>query len=128
MQQMIEKHHQEAFSRPIQGFSWMLIGGTEAILFGGFVLVSWFSASALLYALEASFFLAAVGLGQMLLVALLFSKVWPLRERLLASCRLLPPSSGVASMVAVAHFAIALIVLVLLILGSQMGIIAFPTY
>jgi hypothetical protein len=128
MQQMIEEHHQEAFSRPIQGFSWVLIGGTEAILFGGFVLVSWFSSSALLYALEASLFLAAVGLGQMLLVTLLFSKVLPLRDRLLTSCRLLPSSGGVASMAAVAHFVVALVVLVFLILGSLVGIITFPTY
>lgn len=128
MQCLIDEKQQKVYPQPLRGLLWLLIGGEETLLFGGFVLLSWLAPSALLYALEASLFLVAVGLMQMLLVWLIFCRTSPLRERLLASFRLLPPWEGVVGLVALAHFVVAGLCIVLVILGSLLGIIAFPTY
>lgn len=123
-----QQQKQEVSPQPLRGFLLLLIGGEEILLFGGFLFLSWLASSPLFYALEASLFLVALGLMQILLVWLIFHRTSPLRERLLASFRLLPSWEGMVSFVALAHCVIAGFCVALVILGSLMGIMTFPTY
>ncbi|MEO6889972.1 MAG: hypothetical protein ABI456_11575 [Ktedonobacteraceae bacterium] len=128
MQHLIDEKKQETGPQPIRGFLWLLIGADELLLFAGFVVLSWLASSALLYALEASLFLVAVGLLQMLLVLFVFHGTSPLKERLLASCRLLPSGQDPGGLSARTHFVVAVPCVGLVILGSHLGVLVFPGY
>ncbi|MBA2285304.1 MAG: hypothetical protein H0W02_07480 [Ktedonobacteraceae bacterium] len=128
MQHLIAEKKQETGPQPIRGFPWLLIGADELLVFGGFVVLSWLASSALLYALEASLFLVAVGLLHMFLVLFIFHGTSPLKERLLVSCRLLPSGQDLGGLIALAHFVVAALCVGLVILGSQLGVLAFPGY
>jgi hypothetical protein len=126
---MVNHSQGQLFPRPARGFPWMLIGGEEILTLGGFVLLSWVASSALLYTLEASLFLVAVSLLEIFLVAFVFMKPLPSKEYWLASFRLLPSWQGIVVMVALVRCAIALpIIIFLIILGSQLRIIPYPSY
>jgi hypothetical protein len=128
MQHLIDEKKQAACPQPIRGFLWLLIGGEEVFFFVCFILLSWLAPSALLYNLEASLFLVAVALTQMLLVTLIFNQTSRLRERLLVSFRLLPSWSGIVVLVALAHFVVAVLCLAFVFLGSLLRVIVFPAY
>ena len=129
MMQQLQHASKSTFPQVIKGFAWMLIGGQEVLLLSGFLGLSWIAPSALQYALQASIFLVLVGLLEMLLVIIIFSRRTSSRmERFVISCRLFPSARGIIEMVAFIHWVIIVVILAALFSLSLVGVARFPDY